>query len=135
MNHTITIATWNLARPGAARYRRNQAILDKIAEVNADIWVLTETNESIQIDGYSCLATPATSLRRPGERATMIWSRWPLREVPVFTDLPETETPPRVWPSYTVRSVLFPSFLQLRRCRADEYCSCIYLNLHTRGDK
>lgn len=34
----------------------------------------------------------------------MIWSRWPLREVPVFTDLPEIETPPRVWPSYTARS-------------------------------
>jgi hypothetical protein len=34
----------------------------------------------------------------------MIWSRWPLREVPVFTDLPETETPPRVWPSYTISS-------------------------------
>src|SRR5689334_7011584 len=104
MKQTITIATWNLARPGAARYRRNQAILDKIAEVNADIWVLTETNESIQPDGYVCLATPATSLRRSGERATMIWSRWPMQEVPIFTDLPETETSPRVWPSYTVSS-------------------------------
>ena len=104
MKHPIVIATWNLELPGTTGSARSQAILAKIAEINADIWVLTETNESIRLDGYSCFATLETKLRKPGERTTMIWSRWPLREVPVFTDLPETETPTRVWPSYTVSS-------------------------------
>ena len=104
MTVPVTIATWNLARPGFTGSARNQAILDQIRAINADIWVLTETNESISLDGYTSLATPEIGLRRRGERTTMIWSRWPLRELPVFPDLPETEQPPRVSPSYTTSS-------------------------------
>ncbi len=104
MTSPITIATWNLARPGYTDSARSQAILKQLRAVNADIWVLTETNEAIALEGYHALATPTTSLRRRGERATMIWSRWPLHELPVFPDLPEAEDPPRVWPSYTTSS-------------------------------
>ena len=75
---------------------RNTAILAKIAEVNADIWVLTETNESIRPDGYACLATPETTLLNPGERTAMICSRWPLREVPVLTDLADGDAVTRL---------------------------------------
>ena len=43
MKNTITIPNLVLRCPGgAAPYLRNQAILAKIAEVNADIWVSTE---------------------------------------------------------------------------------------------
>lgn len=104
MTLTITIATWNLARPGVTGNARSQAILEQIYAVGADIWVLTETKETISVDGYYALATPMTNIHRKSEHATMIWSRWPLQEVPVFPDLPATETEPRTWPSYTVSS-------------------------------
>jgi endonuclease/exonuclease/phosphatase (EEP) superfamily protein YafD len=102
---SITISTWNLARPGWTGNERNQAILEQIQKVDADIWVLTETNEeSIRLDGYHSLATPAVAYRNRGERTAMIWSRWPLQKVPVFTDLPAHEEPARTYPSYTARS-------------------------------
>lgn len=104
MTCTLTIATWNLNRPAATSNVRNEAMLAEIATVNADIWVLTETNQSIALPGYHCLATPTVSQRREGERTTMIWSRWPLRKVAVFPELPESEEPARTWPSFTVSS-------------------------------
>ena len=104
MNLTLTIATWNLIRPAATPNVRNEAILAQIQAVNADIWVLTETNEYFELPGYDNLATPTTSHRRRGERTTMIWSRWPLQGIAVFPDLPEHEDPPRTSPSYTVSS-------------------------------
>ncbi len=39
----LRIATWNLARPGPTGAERNAAIIAKMGESNADIWVLTET--------------------------------------------------------------------------------------------
>ena len=104
MTHTLTIATWNLNRPAATPNVRNEAIREQIQTVNADIWVLTETNESIQLPGYHHLSTPTTLHRRPGERTTTLWSRWPLQEIAVFPHLPEHEEPARTWPSFTVSS-------------------------------
>lgn len=104
MNSTLTIATWNLRLPSATPNVRNEALLREILAVNADIWVLTETNDSIKVPGYYSLATPVTSRRNEGVRTTMIWSRWPIHEVPVFPSLTEQEEPTRTWPSYTVSS-------------------------------
>lgn len=50
----MKIATWNLQRLDK---RKNAQILDKLAEVSADICVLTETNLSIQLANYTCLST------------------------------------------------------------------------------
>src|SRR4051812_46327552 len=93
MTTPVTIATWNLARPGFTGSARATAILDQIRAIDADIWILTETNEAICLDNYTSLATPETALRRKGERTTMIWSRWPVRPIPVFPDLVELESP------------------------------------------
>lgn len=50
----MKIATWNLQR---LEKRKNQLILDKLVEINADILVLTETNAIIQLDNYNCIST------------------------------------------------------------------------------
>jgi hypothetical protein len=44
---TLTIATWNLDRPKTATEPKSRRILDEMAKVDADIWVLTETNSCI----------------------------------------------------------------------------------------
>jgi exonuclease III len=50
----MKIATWNLQR---LEKRKNQLILDKLVDINADILVLTETNSIIQLDTYNCVST------------------------------------------------------------------------------
>ncbi|OJV25484.1 MAG: hypothetical protein BGO32_00225 [Bacteroidetes bacterium 37-13] len=50
----MKIATWNLQRLDK---RKDAQILDKLAEVSADICVLTETKLSIQLANYTCLST------------------------------------------------------------------------------
>lgn len=50
----MRIATWNLQRLDK---RKNQLILDKLIDINADILVLTETNSIIQLDNYTCIST------------------------------------------------------------------------------
>lgn len=50
----MRIATWNLQR---LEKRKNLLILDKLAQINADILVLTETNSIIQPDNYHCIST------------------------------------------------------------------------------
>lgn len=50
----MRIATWNIQR---LEKRKNQLILDKLAEIDADILVLTETNSFIQPDHYNCIST------------------------------------------------------------------------------
>lgn len=51
---TMRIATWNLQR---LEKRKNQLILDKLIDIDADILVLTETNAIIQLDNYTCIST------------------------------------------------------------------------------
>ena len=50
----MKIATWNLQRLDK---RKNQLILEKLAEINAEILVLTETNSVIQLENYVCIST------------------------------------------------------------------------------
>ena len=50
----MRIATWNLQRLDK---KKNQLILDKLVDINADILVLTETNSIIQLDNYTCIST------------------------------------------------------------------------------
>ena len=50
----MKIATWNLER---LIKRKKQLVLDKLAEINADILVLTETNSIIQLENYTCIST------------------------------------------------------------------------------
>ncbi len=86
----IRVATWNLERPVKTRSDRPRRILDLIQRVDADIWILTETNE-IVVPGsdYTGIAsTPVDGLHRSGENWTTIWSRFPVTNV-IPTHAPE----------------------------------------------
>lgn len=45
----MRIATWNLERPDPKDTVRNLARMEKIREIDADIWILTETHEVIDL--------------------------------------------------------------------------------------
>jgi endonuclease/exonuclease/phosphatase family metal-dependent hydrolase len=78
----MRIATWNLERPEAQSQEKLAAIQQQLRLINADIWVLTETNSCVSPgDDYQCLESPPlSSLGRysPGENRTTIWSRFPI---------------------------------------------------------
>ena len=50
----MKIATWNLQRLDK---NKTPQILDKLVEINADIFVLTETNVCIKLNNYFCVST------------------------------------------------------------------------------
>lgn len=81
----MRVATWNLQRPKPQDEALNQARLRKIVEIDADIWILTETHEAIDLSDSHHGAATSLSPRKPepGESCATIWSRWPiLRRIP-----------------------------------------------------
>lgn len=50
----MKIATWNLQR---LEKKKNNLILEKLVEINADILILTETSTLIQLENYNCIST------------------------------------------------------------------------------
>ena len=77
----MRIATWNLER---CNPRKREAQLSRIGEIDADIWLLTETTTDFQptpLHAHSALS-PAHPERRPEhERWAAIWSKWPLKQI------------------------------------------------------
>ena len=83
---SIRIATWNLERPKLHGWKRNPLIQEKILEIDADIWILTETNASIvpaskrdPLAGYVSLASLPATVHSLGESYTTIWSRFGIK--------------------------------------------------------
>lgn len=78
----MKIATWNLQR---LEKKKNQNILDKLYEIDADILVLTETNSNIQPENYTCLSTDKLPIYfdgisyNHGENRTSILSKYPIK--------------------------------------------------------
>jgi hypothetical protein len=85
-SESFRIATWNLERPKLNGWKKNPLIQEKMSEIDADIWILTETNASIApasksepLAGYVSLASlPATS-HSLGESFSTIWSRFGIK--------------------------------------------------------
>lgn len=50
----MKIATWNLQR---LEKRKNQVIIEKLIEIDADILILTETNSIVQLNNYNSIST------------------------------------------------------------------------------
>ena len=78
----LRIATWNIQRPKLNGWKRRPNIEAKLREMDADIWVLTETNASIVppppltgIAGYVPLASLPANFHTPGESCSTVWSR------------------------------------------------------------
>jgi hypothetical protein len=74
----MLIATWNLMRPPDSGSRR-EALLARVATINADVWVLTETRRGFAPGAEYALASvsaPAPDRHRD-ESWVSIWSRLP----------------------------------------------------------
>jgi len=76
----MRIATWNVERPTPKQTPKNEARLEKIREINADIWILTESHEVIDLSGthHGAATKPSARKPRPGEYCAAVWSRWPI---------------------------------------------------------
>ncbi len=75
----MRIATWNLERPKLRSATKNKAILDQLIAIDADLWVLTETNDAIKLPGYFAASSPPVSgYHAAGENFTTVLSRWPI---------------------------------------------------------
>jgi hypothetical protein len=82
MSSHFRIGTWNLDRSGIRKIDRISKQLEKIEQLKADIWVLTETHSSISLPGYTSIAScPDPSYHQSGESYVTIWSRLPLRKI------------------------------------------------------
>jgi len=76
----VKIANWNLDRPVKPSKRRREAFAHWMSEVDADVWVLTETCDDIA-PGENYHAHSTRGADREGdshERWVTIWSRYPL---------------------------------------------------------
>lgn len=79
----IRIATWNVERPKPQGWKIPPAQLRRMAEVSADIWVLTETqldHAPSEEHRFSVFSPPLPD-GPAHERWTAIWSRWPLTPI------------------------------------------------------
>jgi exonuclease III len=85
----MKIATWNIERP-TRNGHKSPAIVDYLKKLNADILVLTETNEFINLGTeYKVFHTEIFSAKRynpkPGDRQVSIFSKYPVvRHIPTF---------------------------------------------------
>lgn len=74
---TLRIGTWNVEYAAAAT--KNAARLARLRAEDADVWVLTETHDDLDL---SRTHTPVRSVQRPtgraGGRWTTVWSRGPV---------------------------------------------------------
>lgn len=80
----MRIATWNVDRPKPTGWKVPPAQLRRMAEVDADVWVLTETHldHRPSDEHVHAVFSPEHLERRPAhERWTAIWSRWPITPV------------------------------------------------------
>ena len=73
----MRIATWNLEHPDPKDTVLNLARMEKIREIEADIWILTETHEVIDLSATHHGSSTLTSPRKPrsGEACVAVWSR------------------------------------------------------------
>lgn len=81
----IRIGTWNVAY--AAGIERNAARLRRLRTEKADIWVLTETRDTLDLaDTHTAVRSEPRAMRPSGSRWTVIWTRWPVLERVPTTD-------------------------------------------------
>ena len=83
----MKIATWNIERP-TRNGQKSTAIIEYLKKLNADILVLTETNEFIDLGPeYKLFHTEIFSgdFYKPGDRQVSIFSKYPIvRTIPTF---------------------------------------------------
>lgn len=75
----MRIGTWNVEY--AAGKEKNARRLARLRQARADIWVLTETHDVLDLsDTHHAVSTLQRPHGRKGSRWVTIWSRWPMTE-------------------------------------------------------
>uniref|UniRef100_B8HKT6 Endonuclease/exonuclease/phosphatase n=1 Tax=Cyanothece sp. (strain PCC 7425 / ATCC 29141) TaxID=395961 RepID=B8HKT6_CYAP4 len=78
-SQTLRIATWNLDHPKPGSWQKTPAILQQIEAINADVWILTETNNKavdLAAKGYEKFTSIEYTDKGLEQNAyTTIWSR------------------------------------------------------------
>jgi endonuclease/exonuclease/phosphatase family metal-dependent hydrolase len=79
----MRIATWNVERPKEGNSYRTRGILKRLGDINADIWILTETHDAVRPgSGFQSDSSPTVKTapisHKAGEHKVTIWSRWPM---------------------------------------------------------
>lgn len=79
----MRLATWNVERVKPKGWKIAPAQRQRMREVDADIWVLTETHvDHAPSEAHTGVFSPPFPERRPpGERWAAIWSRFPIRPI------------------------------------------------------
>jgi len=80
----MRIATWNVERVKPKGWKIAPAQLYRMAEVDADVWLLTETHldhRPTSMHGHFVFSPPHPERRPLDERWAAIWSRWPLTPI------------------------------------------------------
>jgi hypothetical protein len=80
----MRIATWNVACP--ATDGKRVRLLEWIDRINADIWVLTNTDASLRPSARHAGVYTVSSNAEDGTGCSAIWSRYPLSAVEVSPD-------------------------------------------------
>ncbi|MBI2479796.1 MAG: endonuclease/exonuclease/phosphatase family protein [Planctomycetia bacterium] len=76
----MRIATWNLNRPKMSEPGRSATLQERIRQLEADVWILTETNENVSPgNGFQrAVSSTISGYHDAGESRTTIWSRFPV---------------------------------------------------------
>jgi exonuclease III len=70
------IANWNIERP-KSKTNKTKLVLEKIKEIDADIIVLTETSNAVDLNNiYPFQIATKSYERTPDEQWVTIWSKW-----------------------------------------------------------
>lgn len=90
-SNKLRIATWNVQRPESGDDARLPQLAHRLRSMDADIWILTETHQSLS-PGLEYRAAFTRQMRGKfhlGECRTAIWSRLPIAKT-IATHDPET---------------------------------------------
>lgn len=100
-----TIAIWNLERPPKLSAATRKAQLDKLASIDADLWILSESASTATLANYhSRFSQFAPGYHEPTECGAAILTRWPVSQTietfdPTFAvcaEIPESPLGPLV---------------------------------------
>lgn len=78
-NDTFRIANWNLERPKHGS-KKTELALEKINSIDADILILTETSDAINLEPKYMSVVSDSFARTPNEQWITIWSKWYVKE-------------------------------------------------------
>ncbi|MEL6937773.1 MAG: endonuclease/exonuclease/phosphatase family protein [Cyanobacteria bacterium J06598_1] len=106
----LRVANWNVARPQSQPHRERLA--EVIQAISADIWILTETHESLSPGPTFTCATTTVSDRvcKPGEAWVSIWTHFPTEQVFPTSDSARTLAV-RILPEQTKPIIVYGTVL------------------------